>query len=350
MNDLDNPATYRLDASGMLAHVAATGREFVNAWDTTDGLVPPPGAERARAVLVAGVGGSATAGDYFASMCAPHATIPVSVHRGFGLPNWVSDETYVVVCSYSGNTEEALTAYDDAWKRGSPLTVITRGGRLGERARADGVQVVPVQYDAPPRATVVQSLAPLLRLGRALDLCAITGGMVHHAGDLCADLSESAFGPTVPLARNRAKQVAMTLATRVALVLGAGHLSPAARRLRNQLAENGKRVGAVEELPEAGHNLVVGLRSGSEAPSLAIVTIESAQYHPLIVRRFGELAALASDAGLAVERFEPPGSTHLDQLLAATVWADHTSCYVGLAAGEDPTPIPEIERLKRASG
>jgi glucose/mannose-6-phosphate isomerase len=350
MNDLDDPSTCELDGSGMLGHVAATGHEFVTAWEACEGLAPPPGAESARAVLVAGVGGSATAGDYFASICSPHATIPVSVHRGFGLPNWVSDETYVVVCSYSGNTEEALTAYDDAWKRGAPLTVITRGGKLGERARGDGVQTVPVDYDAPPRATMVHSLAPLLRLGRALDLCAVTDAAVRNAGALCAGLAESSFGPAVPVNKNRAKQVALSLATRVALVLGAGHLAPAARRLRNQLAENGKRVGAVEELPEAGHNLVVGLRSGTEAPSLAIVTIESAHYHPLITRRFAELAALASDAGLAVERFEPPGATPLDQLLAATVWADHTSCYVGLAAGEDPTPIPEIERLKRAAG
>jgi glucose/mannose-6-phosphate isomerase len=348
MNDLDNPATYHRDASGMLRHVARTGREFVAAWEACEGLLPPPGAERARTVLVAGVGGSATAGDYFASICAPHAVLPVSVHRGFGLPNWVSDETYVVVCSYSGDTEEALSAYDDAWKRGSPLTVITRGGQLGARARGDGVQVVGVHYDAPPRATMIHSLAPLLRLGRHLDLCVVGDAAVHHAGELCDRLAAESFGPSVPSSSNRAKQVARSLATRVALVLGAGHLAPAARRLRNQLAENGKRIGAVEELPEAGHNLVVGLRGGTDAPSLAIVTIESAHYHPLIVRRFGELAALAADAGLVVERFEPPGNTLLEQLLAATTWADHTSCYVGLAAGEDPTPIPEIERLKRA--
>ena len=96
MTTLDDPSLLELDASGMLRHISDTGPELVRAWERCEDLVLPAGAETATSVVLAGVGGSATAADYFAAICAPYAEIPVSVVRGYTLPNHVNDRTLVV--------------------------------------------------------------------------------------------------------------------------------------------------------------------------------------------------------------------------------------------------------------
>lgn len=350
MADLGPPDPAALDRSGMLGHIRSVGPEFLRAWQRSEELRLPEGAGQAAMVVVAGMGGSATAADYFAAVCAPVAQVPVTVVRGYRLPNFVSESTLVVILSYSGGTDEALACYDDAWKRGAMLTVVTRGGALGARAAADGIAVHPVEYASPPRAATVHSLAPLLRLGGRLGLCAVVAADIEEAARAHQDLVEAALAPGLPARKNRAKQVAGSLVGRVPFVLGAEHLAVAATRMRNQLAENGKALAADGSLPEAGHNLVVGLETARKAaPNAAAVTLESpALYDARVQRGFAAVAELFADAGLPVFRIEVDGPTILAQLLQATAWGDFVSYYLALANGVDPTPIPQIDRLKAA--
>ncbi|MBI2766653.1 MAG: SIS domain-containing protein [Chloroflexi bacterium] len=350
MKDLDDPGLLALDASGMFGHIEAVGREFVRAWEASLDLALPPGASDVASVVIAGMGGSATAGDYFAAICASTSEIPVTVVRGTSLPNYVSDRTLVVVCSYSGDTGEALACYDDAWKRGAALMAITRGGRLGRRCHLDGVPAHTITYNASPRATTVHTLAPLLRLGTRLGISPVGTADIRRAGEMHHGFVTQDLVPTCPVAKNGAKQLALALHGRFPIVFGAEHLERAAARFRNQLAENGKSLGAFESLPEADHNLIVGLeRGGRHKEQLAVTTLESpALYSTGTQRRFELTCSFFEEAGIPVHRLAPGGTTVLEQLLLATAWGDYVSCYVALLEGIDPTPIPQIDRLKAA--
>lgn len=348
MTGLDDPDALERDASGMFGRIAEVGAELVRAWELTAELELPAG-RTPTAVIVAGVGGSATAGDYFAALCLDSSEIPVSVARGYALPHYVSDRSFVIVSSYSGNTEESLSCYDDAWKRGAALLAVTTGGKLASRAKNDGVPVYQISYKSPPRAAIAHSLAPLLRLGAQLALCAVDDDIVRAAGQLHSDLVRLQLGPQVPAGKNLGKRLAGELRGRFPLVIGAEHLAPAAARFKNQLAENGKMLGAAESLPEAGHNLIVGLGTGGQlAASLAVVMLQSELYDPRIRKRFAIVAGLFDEAGIPVHLLDIPGQTMLEQLAAATAFGDYTSCYLALLNGEDPTPIPQIERLRSA--
>ncbi len=347
---LDDPAVLALDASGMFTHIRNVGGEFLRAWDAASSLRPPAGAERAEQIVICGVGGSATAADYLVALTAPHGTLPISVVRGYSLPNFVSARTLVIVCSYSGNTEEMLSLYGDARRRGAMVVVITRGGQLGERAAADANAICwQVTYDSPPRAAMVHSLAPLLRIGAALGVTPLRREDIQAAGDLHRDFIETRLAPHLPFYGNEAKQLALAVRGRLPMVIGAEHLASAAVRFRNQLAENGKTLAVAESLPEAGHNLVVGLGTASiHAANIAVISLESpACYHPRIQRRFEVIAGQFAAEGIPMHRIEPGGGTILQQMLQATAWGDYVSCYLGLLNGFDPTPIPQIEALRQ---
>jgi glucose/mannose-6-phosphate isomerase len=349
MSPLDDPSTYALDSEKMLRHIRETGVELVRAWDASDKLELPVGALKARGVVVAGMGGSATGGDYFSALCMAGAHIPVVVIRGYELPGWVDEATLVVVASHSGNTEEALACYEDGRRRGSKLFALTTGGRLAELVRRDRTCWHQLTYDAPPRAALAHNLAPLLRMGSILGFCATDRSAVYRAGELHTSLSAMHIGELVPTTENRAKQIAMGIAGRFVIVFGAEHLTSVARRFRNQLSENGKTLGSFEMLPEANHNFVVGLGTAPGiSGSLAAVMLESTLYDSRLRQRFDVTASLLREAEVPVFRIEVGGETPLEQLLQGTAWGDYVSTYVALLQGLDPTPIPQIDRIKDA--
>jgi len=349
MSKLDEAKLYDVDTSGMLAKKSELGRELIRAWGMTEEIEVPAAAERARNVVIAGMGGSATAGDYFAALCTVSAEVPVTVVRGYALPNYVSEQTLVVLSSYSGDTEESLSAYDDAWQRGASIIATTKGGKLGGKAREAGVPVHEITYEAAPRAALAHSLAPLLRIGSRLGLVDIEDADIREAGELHEDLVLREIGIDVQQANNPAKQLAEALHGKVPFVIGAEHLSTVASRFKNQIAENGKALGAADVLPEADHNLIVGLGTGREAAQcLSLVTLESDLYDPRVQKRFDVTTKLFEDEGVPVHRIKVGGDTLLTQMLQGTAWGDFISCYVALLNGIDPTPVPQIVRLKEA--
>ena len=86
-------------------------------------------------VVVAGMGGSAIGGDVVSILEKDNLDIPFVVCRGYSLPNWVNEHTLVVCSSYSGNTEETLSALDDALNKKAQVCGITTGGELGKRLK-----------------------------------------------------------------------------------------------------------------------------------------------------------------------------------------------------------------------
>ena len=104
--------------------------------------------DAAGGLIVAGMGGSA-AGARLAIAALGAAWPADVVVDGYQLPGWAGESTLVFASSYSGNTEETLSAYDDAVTRSAPRLVATTGGRLASRAREHGVPVIPLPGGLP---------------------------------------------------------------------------------------------------------------------------------------------------------------------------------------------------------
>src|SRR5687767_8949903 len=84
-------------------------------------------------VVVAGMGGSAWPAMYVKSW--PGVSVPFEISRDYNVPSYVNENTLFVASSYSGNTEETLSALDQAESRHAQIVVITSGGKLKEIAQ-----------------------------------------------------------------------------------------------------------------------------------------------------------------------------------------------------------------------
>lgn len=343
MTSLESPESYAVDASGMFQHIERLGTELELAWDA-HGHSPLDGA-RPDSLTLAGMGGSASAADYFATIVERTASIPLDVVRDYHLPGHVGPGSLVVVVSYSGTTDEALSCFQEALGRGASTFSVTTGGALAELARKHGQPACIIDYDAPPRAALAHTLAPLIAMAPAVGAPGFTSGAIEQAAGAHRTRVRAELGRGAPAGSNPAKQAANDLALGgIPVIFAAEHLAPVGRRAKNQFAENAKTLASFEEMPEASHNTVVSL----EEPGLRQVGL--AFDSPLLDsgnrRRIESIARLFSERAFPFYCYRLSGQSPLADMFEATAFVDFASCYLAMLRGIDPTPTTNLTRVR----
>jgi len=347
MFNLDDPNRFRkLDPDGMLDRIRELPQQCQRAWDAALDFELPDGYAGPDAVIVLGMGGSAIGGDLVRALAEVESAVPCAVCRDYTLPTRVGPRTAVIASSYSGNTEETLSAFEEAVARGARLIILTTGGKLAARARELGFPLLTFSYPAQPRAALGYSLVFLVGLFQKLGLLADKRHDLVEALQTLARLQFVIDAP-VPQVENPAKQLAVFLQDRFGVVYGAGHLGPVARRWRTQIAENSKAWATYEELPELNHNAVVGYEHpASLRDDIAVVLLASTLYHPRVQVRALVTADLLAQKGIPHRTIQVQGESPLAQMLWAIHYGDFVSYYLAMLYGADPTPVKSIAYLK----
>jgi len=295
-------------------------------------------------VILAGVGGSAIGADVAATLATDLCATPVQVVRNYHLPP-LEAGTLVILCSFSGNTEETLAAFDTVAASAATGIAITTGGQLARQARAAGMPVISYAWDGPPRTGlgfgVFIPLAILHRLG-ILELSErdLAGGFA------ALDRAVEVYG--LGTAANRAKSLGAWLHGGVPAVIGADMLEVAARRWAGEMSENAKQVAAAYGIPEFNHNqLEAAARAGAEVGPLRFIILDAPPVHPRNRLRVSQTAEMMLAAGRQVQVANAGGSTPIEAILAACSLGSWTSYYLGLLRGVDPAPLTVMDRLKR---
>lgn len=342
---LDREHIAALDHSGQLEDILALPDQIRDAlW-----RVESAGLTRDDArggLIVAGMGGSAIGGWLARAALGDRAQRPIVLARGYGLPPWTTPETAVLCASYSGDTEEALAAYEAAGAVGARRFAATTGGKLAAAARADGVPVIPLPGGFQPRAAVAYSLVV------ALEMAALCGAAesLHSEIDVAAAHTEDLIRRWQPGGEEDhvPRDLAVGLHGTIPQIAGAGLTAPAAYRWKTQLNENAKTPAFFGELPELDHNEIVGWESAAELGRFSAVFLDDADLHPRVRQRIELTRGLIAATGAATFRFESIGGTRTERLLSLVVLGDLVSLYVAILRGVDPMPVTPIDRLKSA--
>ena len=347
MIELDNPASYtELDRSGMLSRVQEMDRQAADAWNIASRLAAPADYRQARQILILGMGGSAIGGDLVRTLLAGQVPVPILVSREYDLPAFVGSDTLVIASSYSGNTEETLSATDQALVAGARVLVISTGGRLAQMAQERGLPLVRYTYDAQPRAALGYSLFLLLGVISALgyvDAAAL--GVAAAIAEIRA--RAAAYSPDRPTAQNLAKELAASIHGKAAIVYGGGILAELARRWKGQFNENAKHWAFFEQFPELNHNAVIGYEyPATVGRQLVVLILSSDLNHPRVLRREQVTASILERSGIQARTLAAEGNGPLAHVCSLGVLADHTTYYLALLNGADPTTIENIDFLK----
>ncbi len=344
---LDDPqALVRLDRGGMLAAIGTLPEQLRDGWQRTRNLALPERHLAASSVAVLGMGGSAIAGDLVRGIFSDRLKLPIVSVRDYDLPAFVGADTLVVAVSFSGGTEETVSALAAALERRCPVVAISTGGAIRDVAQRAGLPLLSFPAEGQPRAAIGYMLALL-------------SGLLERAGALELDRSEirdavaaaagtvEACAPDVPTEHNPAKQLAWSLVDRLPVVEAAGFLAPVARRWKAQLNENSKTIAAHEELPEATHNTVVGYEQPEALRDhLYVIFLASPSDHPRSSLRASVSQELLGMARIGHQVVPVAGEGRLAQACSAIALGDFVSTYLAVLYGLDPTPVEAIQRTK----
>jgi len=348
MVDLDNASVYQqFDSSGMLNHLHGFPEQCRKAWGKVLKFDLPREYTEISNVVILGMGGSAIGGDIARRLALAESKLPVWVHRDYGLPPFVDGSTLVIASSYSGNTEETLSAFTESLKTQAKKLVITSGGKLKQLAENKGIPAFVVDYRAPPRAAFPHNFVPLVGIFQKLGLLGDKSADLQEALDVLNKLSAD-FSETRPLAFNPAKQLAAKLWGHVVGIYGAEMLSEVAQRWKAQFNENGKTWAFFESFPELNHNAVIGYEFPAEAKErIFVLLLHSPSLRPRSLLRYEATAKLLSRAGIAHEFVEARGESALAQVMSLVLVGDYCSFYLAMLNEVDPTSIDAIDFIKQ---
>jgi glucose/mannose-6-phosphate isomerase len=303
-----------------------------------------PKVSPANAILT-GMGGSAAGGDFAKAIFDAEGDIPFTVNRDYQLPSWARASTLVFATSYSGNTEETLSAYADAHREGAHRVVVTSGGKLAGLADEHQVPKIVIPGGMPPRTALGYMLIPVLYACENMGL--IPAQPYNSAFDLL-DQCVADWGVDVPQANNPAKQLAEDLHGAVSVLYGLGAWQGiVANRWKGQINENAKNMTFANAFPELNHNEILGWvkADGQGVEKWVAVVLEDGQESAKMQKRRDVTASLISTTA-KTHRVSARGDSLLERMLSLVFFGDFVSLYLAALNGIDPENIDSINTLK----
>jgi len=342
----------KYDRSGMLKVLEGFPEQCLDAVNIGSSFKLPDNYRKTfRNIVCTGLGGSAIGADIARSYAADESKTPIFVNRNYALPDFTGEESLVITSSYSGNTEETISAYRDAKKRRSKIIAITSGGELKKSAEADGYPVITIPGTLQPRCALGYSFFPLLIL---LSGMGVVGGQSKHIEETISILkglrnSLADNDNKAGEGKNISKRIAASLHDKFPVIYGAqDHIDCVITRWRGQLAENSKTLSSGHVLPEMNHNEIVGWQFPEKVLKnfIAVILRDAGDSRP-VSKRLDITEEILRKEGVETMRVESTGNSLLARVFSLIYTGDFVSFYLAILNGVDPTPVDRITYLKK---
>lgn len=298
-------------------------------------------------IVIGGMGGSALAALLLKSWLKSDINVPIEVLRSYDLPAYVDANTLFIASSYSGNTEETISALEQAEIKGAQLGITAAGGRLIDVAATDRIAHVQMPDSIQPRMAAIYNLRALVSL--LINFGIIGKDKFDEIADAATwlKLESAKWASSVATDNNYAKQLAHQAVGKTAVFYGGTLTSPVAYKWKISWNENAKNVAFWNEYSEFNHNEFMGWVSHPVEKPFAVFDIISNLEHPQILKRFEISDRLLSGLRPKATIINLQGETAIKQMLWGSILADFVSIYVAILNGVDPTPVDLIEKLKK---
>ncbi len=347
---LDQPEKVKkIDKSGMLSHLMKTPdycRDAINRGKQ----VKVPEKVKPKNILIAGMGGSAIGGEILQDWLRDKFPIPLEICKDYSLPAYANKDTLFFANSYSGNTEETLSAFLDAVRRKCVTIAITSGGHLLSFSKELQVPQVTIPRQLPSRVAIPYLFFPLPVLMERMGLLPSVEEELQEAIQVLEKVGEE-NSPKIPTEDNTAKKSALELVETIPTIYGFRQYQSVAHRLKTQFNENSKVPSKHDVFPELNHNETVGW----EAPELltknySVILIRDPDEPPEIRHRIETTKSLVLHKARKVLEIYARGERKLAKMFSVLRVGDFTSVYLAILQGVDPTPVKIIDEVKRELG
>ena len=288
-------------------------------------------------IVVTGLGGSGIGGTILSELVQAECTVPIIVNKDYFLPEFVNANSLVIISSYSGNTEETLSAMKQAISKQAQIVCVTSGGKVLEIAKQHQYDTIIIPGGHPPRSCVGYSLIQLFKI-------------VQFNGFIKSDLLKQVSDSITLLNKENThiKQEATTIAKllvgKIPVIYSLGSCEGVAVRFRQQINENSKMLCWHHTFPEMNHNELVGWTERNE--NLAVVTFRTSYDFERTVKRYDICKPLFTKYSASVIDITAKGNSKLEQFMYLINLGDWISCYIADIKNIDAMEVNVITNLK----
>ena len=316
------------DASNMLKVIEDFPHQCKTAMELPKGMTVSGKVDK---IVVCGMGGSAVGGDLLKAYMR-NSKIPVFVARDYKVPGFVDENTLVFAVSYSGNTEETLSAFQDASGKKAKIVAVTSGGQLSVMAK----KIINIPTGMQPRAALGYLFFPVLGV-------LVNSGIVKVDGNEIEEML-SILSKTDDF-RKEGERLAKKIYGKTPVVYASDMLGAVAYRWKTQFNENSKSPAFTHVFSEMNHNEIVGYQNMDKNKFISIF-IRDIEDNERIKKRMDITKEIISSR-VDVEEVHTKGSGLLARMFSGIYYADFASYHLALANKVDPTPVTVIENLKK---
>jgi len=333
-----------IDSQNMWDHLIGFPEQWKDAMELTEELDLTIDEGRINNICFVGMGGSAMGADLIRAYSYQTCPHPVQVVRHYEVPHWVDEQTLVIACSFSGNTEETLSALDAAREQGAQAIALTGGGELMLKAAKQEFDYIKTPGNSPTRFALGYCFVPLYRIFQHL-------GFVDE-GEVALKETATFLSEQIDLLSDTQDNEALNLAEEIndtlpILYADATMMQPVNLWWRSQFAENAKTLAYGDDMPEMTHNEIVGWeRIVHLTGRLSVIMLMDKEDNPRVQRRMEIVEELVEDQAASLQILRTRGQTRLTRMFSLIQLADWTSFYLAMLNRVDPTPVTKIDLLK----
>ena len=288
-------------------------------------------------VLILGVGGSGIGGIVVAKTALLGAAIPVMTCNDYHIPEYVNENTLVIACSYSGNTEETLTALKKCQNKGAEIAAVTSGGELKRICEENNYNHIIIPGGNPPRTCLGYSLTEQFFILVKYEI--LPKSAVEELKSAIELLKTNDLS-----IRQEAETVAENLFGKLPVIYATDKFEPVSIRFRQQLNENSKELCWHQKFPELNHNEIVGWASGNS--NLSVVMFRNDDDYYRTQERMEFMKKVILDKGSIVTEIVSKGNSFIEKALYLIYLTDWASLFIAEKKQIDPIEIRVIDALK----
>jgi len=289
-------------------------------------------------IIITGLGGSGIGGTIISELISDSCKVPIIVNKDYFIPAFVNSKTLLIISSYSGNTEETLSAFNQAISKNAQIICITSGGKILEIAKQHQLEFIEIPGGYPPRSCIGYSLVQLIKV-------LVNKGFADKK--LFDDLEKSIvlLEKENEAIKTESQQIAKKLINKIAVIYSLGSTEGVAVRFRQQINENSKMLCWHHVFPEMNHNELVGWTTKNE--DLVVVTFHTSYDYERTKKRYDICKPIFAKYSNEVIDIIAKGETKLEQFLYLINIGDWITCYIADLRQIDPVEVNVIDYLKK---
>ncbi len=298
--------------------------------------------KKIKNIIITGLGGSAIGGELLQSYFRTDLKLPFQVNRNYKLPLYANEETLVIASSYSGNTEETISALKDAISKKCQIVCITTGGTIEQIAKENNIPVGILKKGFQPRFALWINFFSLVNVLNTLKLVPEQNVLVLEVVDFLKKK-----GLEYASENNEAITLAENLLGFIPILYSVNdYTSVVGTRWRGQFNENSKQHAFSNSYPELDHNEIMGWEGYKPTMNFKLINIIDEDYHSQVKKRFEITTEVIKKTGADVINIQSKEKNYKMRLVDLIYLGDWMTYYYALMRGFDPTTIDNINFLK----